>query len=46
MQPRFDLFEAQVIRVVEHLADIYERNTQWKKAANVLLAIPLENGQT
>lgn len=29
----------------QHLADIYERNQNWKEAANVLVGIPLETGQ-
>ncbi|KAI8439620.1 hypothetical protein MSG28_013341 [Choristoneura fumiferana] len=39
IQPRVISFEEQ------HLADIYERNQNWKEAANVLVGIPLETGQ-
>lgn len=39
----FGLFQVASIR--QHLADIYERNQNWKEAANVLVGIPLETGQ-
>lgn len=35
----------QVASIRQHLADIYERNQNWKEAANVLVGIPLETGQ-
>lgn len=38
-------FEEQVASIRQHLADIYERNQNWREAANVLVGIPLETGQ-
>jgi COP9 signalosome complex subunit 4 len=38
-------FEEQVASIRQHLADIYERNHNWREAANVLVGIPLETGQ-
>ncbi|KAJ8319034.1 hypothetical protein KUTeg_004125 [Tegillarca granosa] len=38
-------FEEQVATIRQHLADIYERQQQWREAANVLVGIPLETGQ-
>ena len=37
------LFQIGAIR--QHLADIYEREQNWRQAAQVLTGIPLENGQ-
>ncbi|XP_077295912.1 COP9 signalosome subunit 4 [Arctopsyche grandis] len=45
VQPRVISFEEQVASIRQHLADIYERNHNWKEAANVLVGIPLETGQ-
>ncbi|XP_067632531.1 COP9 signalosome complex subunit 4 [Eurosta solidaginis] len=45
VQPRVISFEEQVAGIRQHLADIYERNLQWRDAANVLVGIPLETGQ-
>jgi COP9 signalosome complex subunit 4 len=45
VQPRVISFEEQVASIRQHLAQIYERNEQWKEAANVLGGIPLETGQ-
>ncbi|KNC33541.1 COP9 signalosome complex subunit 4 [Lucilia cuprina] len=45
VQPRVISFEEQVAGIRQHLADIYERNQQWRDAANVLVGIPLETGQ-
>ncbi|XP_061196237.1 COP9 signalosome complex subunit 4-like [Saccostrea echinata] len=38
-------FEEQVAAIRQHLADIYERQSMWREAANVLVGIPLETGQ-
>lgn len=38
-------FEEQVANVRQHLAAIYERESNWKEAASVLVGIPLETGQ-
>lgn len=38
-------FEEQVANVRQHLASIYERESNWKEAASVLVGIPLETGQ-
>lgn len=45
IQPRVISFEEQVASIRQHLADIYERNQNWREAANVLVGIPLETGQ-
>ncbi|CAD7079172.1 unnamed protein product [Hermetia illucens] len=45
VQPRVISFEEQVAGIRQHLAQIYERNQNWKEAANVLVGIPLETGQ-
>ncbi|XP_050302083.1 COP9 signalosome complex subunit 4 [Anthonomus grandis grandis] len=45
VQPRVISFEEQVASIRQHLADIYERNQQWREAAAVLVGIPLETGQ-
>ncbi|XP_015126922.1 COP9 signalosome complex subunit 4 [Diachasma alloeum] len=45
VQPRVISFEEQVASIRQHLADIYERNQNWREAANVLVGIPLETGQ-
>lgn len=45
VQPRVISFEEQVAFIRQHLAEIYEREQNWKEAANVLVGIPLETGQ-
>lgn len=45
VQPRVISFEEQVATIRQHLASIYERQEQWREAANVLGLIPLETGQ-
>lgn len=45
VQPRVISFEEQVAGIRQHLAQIYERNQNWREAANVLVGIPLETGQ-
>lgn len=45
VQPRVISFEEQVATIRQHLAGIYERQEQWREAANVLGLIPLETGQ-
>lgn len=45
VQPRVISFEEQVANIRQHLAQIYEREENWKEAANVLVGIPLETGQ-
>ncbi|XP_058795745.1 COP9 signalosome complex subunit 4 [Phymastichus coffea] len=45
VQPRVISFEEQVASIRQHLADIYEREQNWREAANVLVGIPLETGQ-
>lgn len=45
VQPRVISFEEQVGAIRQHLADIYEREQNWKQAAQVLVGIPLETGQ-
>lgn len=45
VQPRVISFEEQVASIRQHLAQIYERNHNWREAANVLVGIPLETGQ-
>lgn len=38
-------FEDQVGIIRQHLSDIYEREQNWRQAAQVLVGIPLETGQ-
>ena len=45
VQPRVISFEDQVGAIRQHLADIYEREENWRQAAQVLVGIPLETGQ-
>lgn len=45
VQPRVISFEDQVGIIRQHLADIYEREQNWRQAAQVLVGIPLETGQ-
>jgi len=43
--PRVISFEDQVGSIRQHLADIFEREQNWKQAAITLVGIPLETGQ-
>jgi COP9 signalosome complex subunit 4 len=43
--PRVISFEDQVGFIRQHLADIFEREQNWKQAAQTLVGIPLETGQ-
>lgn len=45
VQPRVISFEEQVANIRQNLAQIYEREENWREAANVLVGIPLETGQ-
>lgn len=45
VQPRVISFEEQVAAIRQHLSSIYEREENWREAANVLVGIPLETGQ-
>ncbi|KAL1783923.1 COP9 signalosome complex subunit 4 isoform X2 [Sigmodon hispidus] len=45
IQPRVISFEEQVASIRQHLASIYEKEEDWRNAAQVLLGIPLETGQ-
>lgn len=45
VHPRVISFEEQVASIRQHLAQIYERNSEWNAAAFVLVGIPLETGQ-
>lgn len=45
VQPRVISFEEQVANIRQHLAEIYEREENWREAADVLVGIPLETGQ-
>ncbi|ERE92432.1 COP9 signalosome complex subunit 4 [Cricetulus griseus] len=45
VQPRVISFEEQVASIRQHLASIYEKEEDWRNAAQVLVGIPLETGQ-
>ena len=45
IQPRAISFEEQVTSYRQLLAEIYEREGDWKKAASMLSGIPLETSQ-
>jgi COP9 signalosome complex subunit 4 len=45
VNPRVVSFEEQVAAIRQHLALIYENESLWKEAAQVLVGIPLETGQ-
>lgn len=45
VQPRVISFEDQVGSIRQHLASIFEREQNWRQAAQVLVGIPLETGQ-
>lgn len=38
-------FSLQVASIRQHLASIYEKEEDWRNAAQVLVGIPLETGQ-
>ncbi|CAI6372300.1 unnamed protein product [Macrosiphum euphorbiae] len=43
MQPRVDHFEYHLSIVCKHLSAIYEKEENWKEAANLLASIPAES---
>ena len=45
IQPRAISFEDQVTSYRQFLAEIYESEAEWRKAANILSGIPLETSQ-
>ena len=45
IRPRVISFEEQVSQIRQHLAQVYERQQEWREAARVLSGIPLETGQ-
>jgi len=45
IQPRVVAFEDQVSIIRVDLAKIYEEDEEWKEAAKILIAIPLDTGQ-
>ncbi|CAB1352183.1 unnamed protein product [Coregonus sp. 'balchen'] len=45
IQPRVISFEEQVASIRQHLSTIYEKEEDWRNAAQVLVGIPLETGQ-
>ncbi|CAH1795447.1 unnamed protein product [Owenia fusiformis] len=45
IQPRVISFEEQVASIRQHMAEMYEREEKWNKAAVTLVGIPLETGQ-
>jgi len=45
IQPRVVAFEEQVSIIRVDLAKIYEEDEEWKEAAKILIAIPLDTGQ-
>jgi len=45
VQPRVVSFEEQVGQIRQNLANIYEREQNWREAANILVGIPLETAQ-
>ena len=44
-QPRVVAFEEQVSIIRIQVAKIYEREENWREAAKILIAIPLDSGQ-
>lgn len=40
-----NLVHLQVASIRQHLATIYEKEEDWRNAAQVLVGIPLETGQ-
>ncbi len=45
VQPRVVAFEEQVSTIRIQLAKIYENEENWREAAKILVAIPLDSGQ-
>jgi len=45
IQPRVVAFEEQVSNIRVELAKLYEEEEEWKEAAKILIAIPLDTGQ-
>jgi COP9 signalosome complex subunit 4 len=45
IQPRVVAFEEQVSVIRVNLAKLYEGEEEWKEAAKILIAIPLDTGQ-
>lgn len=45
IQPRVVAFEEQVSVIRVDLAKLYEDEEEWKEAAKILIAIPLDSGQ-
>jgi len=45
IQPRVVAFEEQVSVIRVNLADLYESEEEWREAAKILIAIPLDTGQ-
>jgi COP9 signalosome complex subunit 4 len=45
VQPRVVAFEEQVSSIRVQLASIYEEEENWREAARILVAIPLDSGQ-
>jgi len=45
IQPRVVAFEEQVSIIRQNLAKLYEEEEEWKEAAKILIAIPLDTGQ-
>jgi COP9 signalosome complex subunit 4 len=45
IQPRVVAFEEQVSSIRVQIADIYETEENWREAAKILVAIPLDSGQ-
>lgn len=45
VQPRVVAFEEQVSSIRIQLASIYEDEENWREAARILVAIPLDSGQ-
>jgi len=45
IQPRVVAFEEQVSIIRVELAKLYEEQEEWKEAAKILIAIPLDSGQ-
>jgi len=45
IQPRVVAFEEQVSIIRVNLAGLYEDDEEWKEAAKILIAIPLDTGQ-
>lgn len=45
IQPRVVAFEEQVSIIRIQVAKIYEREENWREAAKILVAIPLDSGQ-